>query len=532
MRRHGHRLGSKSSGRRRNACHIVGIATVLLIAGTSNPLLGQSANQENVAQQIQRLKESMSKVQAQMEESQRELHDIRLQLDTLQASVAGSKATGEPTPEASTPSGSTSDATSSNRSSDSEAIRERQDVQQAEIDTHERTKVESESKYPVKITGLLLLNGFVNTRAVDMPSTPTVAISGSGETGATLRQTVLGFDARGPHLFGAQSYANLRVDFDGNPQANSSAGNFAGYYGTNSTLLRLRTARAALRWDKTEVFFSLDRPLLSPDTPTSLTAVAEPALAWSGNLWAWNPQLGLTHNVEAGGSRAIQLQAALIDPGDAPVYASLPSTSPDTLVASTAERSRWPGAEARIALINSNSQEDGAHLGIGGYFSRHLTSTGEPFNAWAATLDARVNLPLRLQFTGSFYRGAALGGLGAGAYKDFVYRISTQPPGYYYHPLDDVGGWAQMKEKVNERFEINAAFGVDNAFARQLGHYVVPNGTTYQNLARNFTYTGNIIYSPSASLLFSLEYRRLQSAPIVGAPAGSNIVGIAAGYKF
>jgi hypothetical protein len=28
--------------------------------------------------------------------------------------------------------------------------------------------------------------------------------------------------------------------------------------------------------------------------PTSLTAVAIPALAWSGNLCTWNPQVGVT----------------------------------------------------------------------------------------------------------------------------------------------------------------------------------------------------------------------------------------------
>ena len=33
-----------------------------------------------------------------------------------------------------------------------------------------------------------------------------------------------------------------------------------------------------------------------------------------------------------------------------------------------------------------------------------------------------------------------------------------------------------------------------------------------QNLARNRTFTGNVIYSPSAYLLFSLEYRRLESS--------------------
>lgn len=54
----------------------------------------------------------------------------------------------------------------------------------------------------------------------------------------------------------------------------------------------------------------------------------------------------------------------------------------------------------------------------------------------------------------------------------------------------------------------------------------------FQNFARNRTYTGNLIYSPSAYLLFSLEFRHLESSPVVGLPAGSNVIGLGAGYKF
>jgi hypothetical protein len=104
--------------------------------------------------------------------------------------------------------------------------------------------------------------------------------------------------------------------------------------------------------------------------------------------------------------------------------------------------------------------------------------------------------------------------------------------GYYFRALDDVGGWAQFKERLSERLEFNAAFGIDNAFANELRHYAVPGGTAYQNLSRNRTYTGNVIYSPSASLQFSLEYRHLESSPVIGLPAGSNIIGLGAGYKF
>ncbi len=126
-------------------------------------------------------------------------------------------------------------------------------------------------------------------------------------------------------------------------------------------------------------------------------------------------------------------------------------------------------------------------------------------------------LPARLEFSGSAYRGLGLGGLGAGGYKDFVYRIDPDTNGYYVRPLDDVGGWAQLKEKLTERVELNAAFGMDNVVAGQLRRYAVPGGTVYQNLARNRTYTGNVIYSPNrlSALLFRISSSGQLSCPRV-----------------
>lgn len=507
---------------------------LLMSCGISSFLSAQAPNQESLSNQIQKLTESMARTQAQLEQSQQQLNEMREQLNALQRQMAQSgSSTTAPTSAASTP-GSSSSVSQTAPSATNAAIddlRERQAVQESEIATHEQIKVETESKYPVKITGLLLLNGFVNTKHVDMPATPTLALSGPGSTGASVRQTVLGFDARGPHLFGAQSFADLSVDFDGSPQSNTSLPNYTGYYNASSMLLRLRTAHAGLQWKQAEAYFSLDRPIFSPDSPTSLTAVAEPALAWSGNLWTWNPQLGVSRDFGIAGSHYLRLQAALVDVGDAPLspinsYAATTGTRP-----TTAEKSRWPGTEARIALLGSKKDE-GSHLGFGGYFAPHLSPFGRRFNSWAGTLDGKWLLPAGLELTGSFYRGAALGGLGGGAYKDIAYRFDTASGEYYFRPLDDVGGWAQLKEKLNERLEFNAAFGIDNVFARELRRYVVPAGTMYQNLSRNRTYTGNVIYSPSAYLLFSLEYRHLESFPVTGFSAGSNIIGVAAGYKF
>jgi hypothetical protein len=489
----------------------------------------QSATRKNLSQRIQQLTDAMARTQAQLQESQRQLDAMRKELIELKRELAGSAPANASSAKPATAKAS-SQAEPEPAAAALQKIRERQAMQETEIAVHDQTKVESESRYPVKITGLVLLTGFVNTGAVDMPATPTIAIPGAGSTGATLRQTVLGIDARGPRLFGAQSYANLRVDFDGRPGTGNATGGYSGYY-SNAMLLRLRTARAALQWSRTEAFFSLDRPIFSPDMPSSLTAVAEPPLAWSGNLWAWNPQLGLTQDFAPAESRGFRLQAALIDAGDAPLSPILNAPA-GTVPPSGAEQSRWPGVEARVAWLGQEHVLERNHFGIGGYFAPHRSSLGYSFNSWAATLDAKVLLPARLQFMGSFYRGLALGGLGGGAYKDFGYLYDDDSGTYYFRPLDDIGGWAQMKEKLNERLEFNAAFGMDNVFASELRPFFVPDASMAQNLARNRTYTGNVIYSPNAYLMFSIEYRHLQSSPVIGPSAESNIVGLGAGYKF
>lgn len=471
-------------------------------------LNGQTETQDSLAKQVEQLTVAMARTQVQLDESQRQMDDIRRQLAALQNEMAkaGPGDVGS------------SDADALEKQVDE--IRERQAMQESQIATHEQTKIESASKYPVKLNGLILLNGFVNTNRVDTASTPAIAMTGAGTTGASVRQTVLGLNATGPLLFGARSHADINIDFAGG----SPSGSYSGTGTFSGNMLRLRTAHAALNWDNTEAFFSYDRPILSPDTPTSLTAISEPALAWSGNLWTWNPQFGVTHDMFAGHSKRLRTQAALIDASDAPVVGSSSATA--------AEQSRWPGFESRFALV-AGQQESGLQIGLGGYFSPHRTSSGKGYYAWAGTLDSRFPLPEHFELTGSFYRGQALGGLGGGGYKDATYNPDPYNPGSFdVRALDDVGGWAQLKQRASDRLEFNLAYGMDSVPAGQLRPSSGVFTTTYQRLARNRTFTGNVIFSPSAYLLFSLEFRRLESSPVSAPTAASNIIGIAAGYKF
>ncbi len=142
----------------------VAILAVLVI-----PALRLSAQtaQPSIPAQIQQLTSAMERTQAQLKQSQQQLDEMRTQLAALQQQMAQQQGTTAAAPATDPPAPATDQPQT--QSAELENIRERQAMQEAQIATQEQSKVESESKYPVKITGLLLFNGFVNTSGVTCP---------------------------------------------------------------------------------------------------------------------------------------------------------------------------------------------------------------------------------------------------------------------------------------------------------------------------------------------------------------------------
>ncbi len=460
---------------------------------------------------VEQLMRAMDATEARIASEQKQLWAMRQQLLEVQASLSSLPRTPDASVAAAEPGVSSSSATPE----------EQRALLASQISTLDQEKVESASKYPVRIHGTILLNGFINSQRVDQASAPSAAIGGRGSTGLSLRQTSLGMDATGPRLLGATSRADVNVDFFGTAQE-------AGYDNAGG-LLRMRTAHAALDWKTTELFIAYDRPLISPFVPESLVASAVPELSWSGNLWSWNPQVGLRHTW---GTRSrLHVESALIDVAD-PVYAN---QTGENQGASLAQSSRKLGVQARVALLGKDDAHS-ASVGIGGYFSPHRFSTsafapGIDLNAWAGTLDFRLPLGHGLSLTGTGYRGAALGGLGGGGYRDFVIRGSGAAT--QVRALDDVGGWAQLHQALGQRFTWNVGLGIDNPFVRQIRAFS-DNGfaNSYENIARNRTVFANFIYSPRAYLLFSAEYRNVRTAPVQGLLWTSHVSGVGAAYRF
>jgi hypothetical protein len=470
----------------------------------------------------QEIDKRFAKMQQQIDAQQQQLDEYRNAIKTLQQQLAAATA-------ANTTNSGTDATTLQQAVTD---IREEQSVQQAEIAVHEQAKVGTHSRYNMRIGGLLLFNAFANDGAVYSVDVPVLAVPrvegvSNGSLGASLRQSIVTLDVTGPKLWGARSYGNIQMDFFGGLST-------ADYTSTAGTV-RMRAASLQMLWPSVNFHAGLERLLIAQFSPTSYATIGEPALAWSGNLWAWIPQLTAEKTFSIGEQQQLSFAGALADIPDPG-----PSTNPYLRNATAAESSRYPGSEGRISYAWGASQSGQTTLAnaiaINGYWSPHNYGEYGSVDAWAVTADWRFALPRRFFFTGSAYKGAVLGGLGGGVFKDVsAYSYMHGPNGpmiYKLIPLRDIGGWAQLKFHPVDWFEANEAFGQDNGYAQQLRSAYIPLTNPYSGLARNQSFLSNVIFRPTNSILLSLEYRKLRSWQLIMPANEAQIFGMAAGFEF
>jgi hypothetical protein len=165
------------------------------------------------------------------------------------------------------------------------------------VDYQYQTKVESASKYRLRVSGIVLMNMVSNQGVVDSIDLPTLAYArpagdSGGSFGATLRQSEIGFETFGPSVAGAKTEADLQLDLAGGFPAVPN--------GINSGLVRLRTATIRMDWTNTSVVVGQDGIFFSPNSPTSFASLAIPTFTYAGNLWSWVPQIRVEHRVALG----------------------------------------------------------------------------------------------------------------------------------------------------------------------------------------------------------------------------------------
>ena len=384
------------------------------------------------------------------------------------------------------------------------SLEEEYQLLSGKVDDQYQTKVESASKYRVRLSGIVLMNLVSNQGVVDSVDLPTLAYAqppgGSGGSfGATLRQSEIGLEAFGPTVAGAKTTADLQIDL---------AGGFPSVpNGINSGLVRLRTATMRMDWTNTSVVAGQDAIFFSPNSPTSFATLAIPALTYAGNLWSWVPQIRVEHRVVLGEKSSLIFQGGILDP----VSGEAPGEAPGTTYyrqAGPGEASRQPAYGTRIAWTR-NVFGQPLRVGVGGYYTRQDYGFNRNVDGWAGMTD--FDLPLNRQFSlsGKFYRGRALGGLYGGIGRSVLFSGDPTLASTEVQALDSIGGWAQLKYRPANKWEFNAAFGMDNPYASDLKYFEYPQSYGDPTLARNQGSFVNMIYRPRSDLLFSAEYRHL-----------------------
>jgi len=401
-------------------------------------------------------------------------------------------------------------------------LEDNQELTDAKVLEQSQTKVESGSKYRVRLSGMVLLNAFETRGAVDNLDFPQVAMASevqgtSGAFAGSLRQSQLGVDVFGPDVAGAHTSANVRFDFAGG-QADTSNGAVMG-------VVRLRTGTIRMDWADTSIVAGQDSLFFAPLVPTSLATVAIPALSYSGNLWVWTPQIRIEHRVALSDDSSLLLQAGILDSltGDYP--------NPQDRVPSEGEQSGQPAYAARVAWSRHAFGRD-ITVGFGGYYGRQNWGFGRGVDEWAGTTDVTIPLGRYFDFTGEFYRGRALGGFGGGVGQSVVLSGPEMDPATAIHGLDSLGGWVQLKYKPKANFEVNFALGQDNPFAGELRKFPATEAFYGQLISRNLTPFVNFIYHARSNVLFSAEYRRLQTYNLDSSLETANQIGLSVGYIF
>jgi hypothetical protein len=446
-----------------------------------------SSADQTLARSVQELRKQVEDLRAAVAEIRSEASQYRAESDQLRKELQDMRAA----PSTTVPSAGSEQATSTTAPVDQRlaSLEETTELLHNELKTQYQTKVESASKYRVRLSGLVLFNMFGNSGSTDNLDVPTYAAPSSsyGATstfGATLRQSQLGLEVFGPTIHGAKTSGRVQFDFGGGFPAGALDG-------VSTGIVRLRTASARLDWQDTSVVIGQDELFISPNSPTSFASLLTPSFGYSGNLWAWTPQLRIEHKLAWSAHQNFTIQAGILDnlTGE-PSYGS--HRQPQA-----GEASGHPAYALRTAW-NTSLHQRPLGVGVSGYYSPQDWGSGWDVKGWAVASDWKIPLARQLELSGEFY------------------SINPSDPSSYFRPLNSVGGWSQLKFSASSRLEFNGVFGMDNPFSADVHAFSVPVGPYGYVLAANRSGMANVIFRPRSDLLFSGEYRHLRTSQLVG----------------
>lgn len=532
-------------------CYTLAISTLVGFNGTARaqstaPLASETAVASasattaadagpKLTDKIDRLTKSLEQTQVELAESRSEIQQLRATLQEVLSRMNGAKAVDGPATTAAQsptpPSVDASTGAAQTRPDEPHALpakisQDDWDILNARVEEQRQTKVESTSRYRLKLSGIALFTAFAGFGQVDNVELPAIAVPkfygySGGNVGASVRQSIIGLTGLGPTVFGARTSADVQMDFFGGVPNT--------YGATSAGLAEVRLARLRLDWKDTSVITGLDYPFFSPNLPTTYMSVVVPGFASAGNLWNWTPTVRVEQRLH-GALSAFKVEAGFLDPSSA-VYNN--ATANPRIVSPT-QNSRQPTYAVRVSA-STKSEDRPTTIGFSGVYSPQRFVFGYNVAGWASTLDWRFPLFPHTELNGEFFTGHGIDGFGGIPLSrlrptDAVqYAAVTAPE---LATMGVIGGWSQFKIKVNARSEFNVAAGTGGRKSDDLRRAAANNYFISTVPARNQMIFANYVFRPRSDLLFSAEYRRLRTYQIAGAPATAGQLGLAMGFLF
>ena len=344
---------------------------------------------------------------------------------------------------------------------------------QTQIAEHAQTKVESQSRLPLKIFGTIHSSVAANTGEANWLENPNIVApepsTGTGSFSSTLRQTRLGIRGEGLMLGAWQGSGAVVFDFFGGIPA----------FQTGHAMGLPRLVYAFARFERAghALHVGQDEMILAPRNPTSVAALSFPLLFRSGNLYLRVPQARVESRLTGNDTSELRLAAGIVAPiaGDfrSPDYTFVPP-------ALAGERSRRPGVQARIAWQRGDDSR-GASLGVSGHYSRERPAT-ELVTSRAAAIDFHLQSRF-VGIAGELFSGDNLDAFG----------------GALGQPADASGGFLEARIRPATRWEIVFGGGTDR-----------PSGAVA--LTRNNSAFGSLTFRPTPEVATSFEYRWLETS--------------------
>jgi hypothetical protein len=410
-----------------------------------------------------------------LERLERENRALADEVRALRAELAGARAAAEP----------------------AAIIPERLEIVERRVEEHAQTKVETTQRFPIRLTGMALFNTFWNSQD-NASDYPTVAgPPNRRRAGATLRQTVVGLEYRGPQtVWGGQVHGSVFMDF------------FAGSTPLNETM-RLRTGSIQINWKSRSVLAGLEKPIFNPREPSSIAQVGISPLTGAGNLWLWLPQVRFQQDFHFGRATGLRAQAGVMQTREVdPVYAPSAGFNLDP--------SR-PGFEGRFEWFYNLDDErrvevaPGFHASTthvaGGSVGSNLVSVDWLFKPWRP-----------IEFTGAFYSGQNIAHLGTGRVRQ-SYTVHSDR----ITPVHSRGGWGQLAIRPFDRWTFHFFSGQMDDRDSDL-----PAGA----LGKNLLFGGNIFYNLAPNVTLALEATQLRSRYIRSNVFRNNHYDLALAYRF